>query len=134
MTTATLEAPETTTETLTETHVIPEFNYATFADGIDRMNRRAARLGVQPVQITRTLHSIQERYTNPRNTETIWQPIGTPAPNGFTTTGEQVPFWSVTIDGEYPKLPGWTAENATTAEHDDSETKLSSCSTTTPET
>ena len=110
MTTATLEASETTTEILTETHIIPEFNYATFADGIERMNRRAARLGVQPVQITRTLHSIRERWT--RRTETVWHIVGQKsdglALQGYTTTGEQIPFWSVTIDGEYPKLPGWT--------------------------
>lgn len=78
--------------------LIPEYNVSILAEKLDKLNKRAAKLGVDPVGFT------------PH--ETIEKNLGT------TANPEWVVFQHVAVRGTSPKLAGW--QFAATLEHDES--------------
>lgn len=72
---------------------IPEGNFGFLYEKIEKLNKRAAKIGVSPIVLTK----VGEKYITVKNT----------GPGGVETS-EKVKVILVTVVGESPKLNGWS--------------------------
>lgn len=85
----------TTTETVVNEFFIPEENLENLKMAIAKMNRKAARLGCEPVVIT-----VGEPEDRP---EVVYNSEGK-----ALKTGRIVRYFAVTVTGKSPRLNGWS--------------------------
>lgn len=111
------------------TYIIPECNLPALQEKIDKLNKRAVKLGTVPITLTSTPAYVTHEYTNSRGNETSWacdheitwkagedgtfsKEVGAPCavkvPKGERLTGRVMPWLSVVVTGEAPKYDGWS--------------------------
>jgi len=93
---------------------VPEENFARLTARLDKLNRRAVKLGCAPVQFSVTAETILHRWDREdvtrRNADSgVWFAAGTaPTGRGLVLTGSSRKVLTVSVVGEAPKYAGWS--------------------------
>lgn len=102
----------------TQTYLIPECNLPELEARIEKLNKRAVRLNVDPVIVTKTPDHVRyqvRQLTVNGETNLCWskdrEKVENPGTaflaNAFEFTGQVMAWWSVTVSGTTPTLSGW---------------------------
>ena len=96
------------------TYLIPECNLAELESRIEKLNKRAARLGVALIQFSKTFNHVKARVrvlTVHCEMNSCWElPEKIAERNAkwpCEDTGERMAWFSVNVEGSTPVLPGW---------------------------
>ncbi len=102
----------------TQTYLIPECNLAELEIRIAKLNKRAVKLGVDPIVVTKVVDHVRYRVRQlavngemnlawVKSIEKIENPGTAFLANAFEPTGEAMAWWNVTVTGQTPALSGW---------------------------
>lgn len=108
-------------EVVTQTYCIPENNIAAFEDRIADLNKRARRLKVAEIAVTKAHSHTQQQFaiaphgadpraldlSNLNDQNCRWVKDGDAAPLNSIPTGRIRNWFNVTVTGEAPKFAGW---------------------------
>ena len=100
------------------TYAIPAVNLETLQSRIDKLNRRARRIGVTEIVFTSEFSHLEHEYAmlaNDATTNNFWLRAGEPIPPALFSqksaeakpTGRVREWLTVTVDGEAPHYNGW---------------------------
>lgn len=105
------------------TYSIPECNLSELESRIEKLNRRAVKLGVPEIVVTKqpecVKHQVRQLTTGQEiggpATKLVWrdsiEKVANPGAaylaNAFEPTGVVMAWWSVTVTGETPSFDGW---------------------------
>lgn len=97
----------------TQTYLIPDCNLAELEARIAKLNKRASRLGVQPITVGKSPDHVKLRAritTVNGEVNRVWaMPEQIPGNSAWplTATGEAMTWWKVEVTGTTPALAGW---------------------------
>jgi len=106
-----------------QTYIVPEDNLPRLLEEVDRLNKRAKKLGTKPITLTSQYVYTDYEYRHPKTQKVVWwsshevsydqagrKVVGPARPrksDDYVMTG-RVRVWSiVTVKGESPKYEGW---------------------------
>jgi hypothetical protein len=86
------------------TYQIPDCNLAAFVEQVQKLNKRALKLGCEPIRLNAGENEV--RIQIKREQEKQFVKSGE-VPEGWTPTGEVMVWHAVTVEGETPSFNGW---------------------------
>lgn len=99
-------------ETVAENiYVVPEINLAKLTDVIAKMNKKAAKLGCEPVALSVEFLEVKWLIVHKKGKEHGYEWVSKEKlanlPAGYVNVNESMGFYSVKVSGKYPHYNGW---------------------------
>ncbi len=92
-------------------YLVPETNLGKLKDTIATLNKKAIKLGCEPILLTSEFSEVKHLIVHKKGKEHGYEWVSKEQlahiPMGYVNIGEAMAFYAVTVSGKYPHYNGW---------------------------
>ncbi len=89
-------------------YIVPQCNLPKLEVTIEKMNRKAAKLGCEPIALNQQFHGFRYSAVHKKTGDgLIWVDSMDDTPAGYVLTGNKIAVYAVTVVGKHPHYQGW---------------------------